>query len=935
MSMQYSKEPVAMDIDNATELGFCTWFAKLPSKRDDTVRLFERGDFYTAHGEDAQFIAQEVYRTNSVIKPLGKKTAPLPSVTLSITLAKEFLRDALTVKQLRVEIWVPEGGKKSASKFILSKQASPGNIQEVEDLIFANTDITSAPIVLAIRVSKLDNIRTIGTAFADTSIRKLGISQFAETDLFSNIESLIIQLGVKECLVQAEGKNEDYDLSKLRQVLERCNIIVTERKPVEFSTKDVEQDVTRLLSGEQPLVGLAAFDLRVAMSATAGLIRYLDLMRDPSNFGHYTLDQHDLGQFMRLDASAVQALSLLPGPRDAGNKNTSLIGLLNKCKTAQGGRLIAQWLKQPLVNLHEIKKRQTLVELFVEDSSSRRGLQDEFLRYMPDMHRICKRFHKKAASLEDVIRVYQAAIRIPDLIEQLESLQTDSLNQSALIKEHYIEPFQRFDENISKFKEMVEQTIDLDQLKNHQYVIKPEYDESLQVLADKLSEIVDGLDAEHREVGRDLGLELDKKLHLENNPTHGYCFRVSKIDSKVLSNKKGYTELSTQKAGVLFTTKTLKDHSLEYAQTRDQYNRTQSTLVAEVVSIAGTYTSILETVDDVIAHLDVIVSFAHVSANAPISYVKPTVTEKGTGNLLLKEARHPCLEVQEEINFIPNDVEMIREKSEFQIITGPNMGGKSTYIRQIGVIALMAQVGCFVPCSSAELPIFDCILARVGAGDSQLKGVSTFMAEMLETATILKTATSNSLIIIDELGRGTSTADGFGIAWAISEHIATQIRAFCLFATHFHELTTLSQQVGHVKNAHVIAHVSEGQTHKDRDITLLYKVEEGVCDQSFGIHVAQLCNFPESVIKHAKRKAEELEDFGNETNSMLYSKEDVEEGTKIMEEFFKAFAAENGTDQMDIDEDPESQLQSLRICFEKFRPRLEGNAWCKSVLEEL
>ncbi|CAG8589386.1 13980_t:CDS:2, partial [Acaulospora colombiana] len=507
------------------------------AEKNQTTRL--SSDF--AHGSQS-FPVQEVYRTNSVIKPLGKKTAPLPSVTLSITLAKEFLRDALTVKQLRVEIWVPEGSKKSASKFILSKQ-------EVEDLIFANTDITSAPIVLAIRVSKLDNVKTIGTAFADTSIRKLGISQFAETELFSNIE------------VGNEGKNEDYDLSKLRQVLERCNVIVTERKPgestiyplyfslnidllAEFSTKDVEQDVTRLLSGEQPLVGLAAFDLRVAMSATAGLIRYLDLMRDPSNFGHYSLDQHDLGQFMRLDASAVQALSLLPGPRDAGNKNTSLIGLLNKCKTAQGGRLIAQWLKQPLVNLHEIseytvgtfktslmdsgeEKRQTLVELFVDDSSSRRGLQDEFLRYMPDMHRICKRFHKKAASLEDVIR-------IPDLIEQLESLQTDSLGQSAMIKEHYIEPFRRFDENISKFKEMVEQTIDLDQLKNHQwikgrYVIKPEYDESLQVLADKLSEIVDGLDAEHREVARDLGLELDKKLHLENNPTHGYCFRISKI----------------------------------------------------------------------------------------------------------------------------------------------------------------------------------------------------------------------------------------------------------------------------------------------------------------------------------------------------------------------------------------------------------------------
>ncbi|KAG8840273.1 MutS-like protein, partial [Serendipita sp. 411] len=574
-------------------------------------------DYYTAHGEDAKYIAQEVYHTSSVIKLLGSKSAPLPSVTLSITLAKEFLRDALSVKQLRIEIWIPEGGKKSASKFVLNRQASPGNIQEVEDLIFANTEITSPPIVLALRVSQLDGVRTLGTAFADASIRKIGVSQFAENDLFSNIESLIIQLGVKECLIQAEGKTADYDISKLRQVLERCNTVITERKSSEFSTKDIEQDLTRLLNGDQPIVGLPAFDSRIAMSAASGLVRYLDLMRDPSNFGHYTLEQYDLGQYMRLDASAVQALSLLPGPKDGGNKNTSLLGLLNKCKTGQGSRLIGQWLKQPLTNLHEIKKRQTLVELFVNDITCRQSLQEQYLRYMPDMHRICKRFHKKTATLEDVIRVYQAAIRIPDLIEQLEGLETQELAQSTLVKELYIDPLRKFDNDISKFREMVEQTIDLEQLKNHQYVIKPEYDERLQMLYNKISQLTESLDEEHEEVGRDLGLECDKKLHLENNPTYGYCLRVSKADSKLIERKSAYTELSTQKSGVFFTTKTLKRHSIEYAETREQYQRTQSSLVAEVVAIAATYSVVLEAVDDILAHLDVIVSFAHVSANSP------------------------------------------------------------------------------------------------------------------------------------------------------------------------------------------------------------------------------------------------------------------------------------------------------------------------------
>lgn len=872
------------------EVGFIKAFRQLEAgKNDETVRIYDRGDWLSAHGDDAMLIARVQYKTTSVVKQLGKSPG-LPSVTMTWTAYKSFLREAIFRLGKRVEILQSTG----RNLWKVTKQASPGNLQDIEEELGGHID--SAPIILAVKVSaKAAEARQVGVCFADASVRELGVSEFADNDVYSNFESLLIQLGVRECLLQFDGTKKDAELHKLRTIADNCGCAVSERPQADFGNRDIEQDMTRLLRDERAAGTLPQTDLKLAMSSAAALIKYLGVMSDPTNFGQYQLYQHDLSQYMKLDSSALKALNLMPGPKD-GSKTMSLFGLLNHCKTPVGSRLLAQWLKQPLMSLEAIEQRQQLVEAFVNDTELRQTLQEEHLRSIPDLYRLAKKFQRKKADLEDVVRAYQVAIRLPGLIGTFEGVM-DEIYKTALDAE-YTDKLRSYSDSFSKLQEMVETTVDLEALDNHEFVIKSEFDDGLRIIRKKLDKLRYQMEQEHRDVADDLNQDPEKKLFLENQKVHGWCFRLTRNEAGAIRNNKRYQECSTQKNGVYFTTTKMTNYRREFDQLSDSYNRTQSGLVTEVVNVAASYCPVIEQLAGVLAHLDVIVSFAHVSVHAPTSYVRPKIHPRGEGNTILREARHPCMEMQDDISFITNDVSLVRGESEFLIITGPNMGGKSTYIRQIGVIALMAQIGCFVPCSEAELTLFDCILARVGASDSQLKGVSTFMAEMLETANILKTATRESLVIIDELGRGTSTYDGFGLAWAISEHIIKEIGAFTMFATHFHELTALHDTYPQVQNLHVVAHIGDGSgdtamtngdaaSKRRREVTLLYKVVPGISDQSFGIHVAELVRFPQKVVNMAKRKADELEEFSGKhegEEGIQASKEEVEEGSRLLKE---------------------------------------------------
>lgn len=799
----------------------------------------------------------------------------------------------------------------SSGSCYVRAEASPGNaaaLAEVMELDAAVESLPSRPLisggtVVAVKIlgvaGKKGSAGNVGVAAWDAAKKTLSLVQLHDDEVFSALESILVAVNAMEVLLCTGDLNE-HESAKMNAMLEECGVACTLLKRKQFSDADLKTDLERLAGSHLSIIHF--LDMKVAMPAAAALADFLNLLADASNEGKTTVAALDHSSFMRLDTAALRALNVVPFTGDGGGgQRATLYGLLNRTKTPMGSRLMRRWLAQPLQDQAAIEARLDITEAFISERDLCRALRHEHLRRMPDLNKLIARFTNRdsaKATLQDVVRLYQSSVRLAALVDLLDGA------AGEVIETSFRKPLAELVGLLGNFNALVEKTIDLDQIANGEFVISPAIHMNLAELRKSQDVLIADIADEHSRVLRAVSPPKDDALKLEKHDSYGYVFRVTRKDEKLIRGKSQYKTVDTRKDGVRFVTSELKRLSAQYVAVAKDYSAVELELRTKTIAVAATHMESFSAVSAILAEMDVLLSFAEVSGVARGDpYIRPKIVAAGNG-LVLKQARHPMVEeCLDGKDFIANDLDMRRhvdgargslmsdndggdDGGALLLITGPNTGGKSTYIRTAGVLTLMAHVGCFVPAEEAVIPITDRILCRVGAGDNQHRAVSTFMSEMLETATILRAATVNSLIIIDELGRGTGVSDGYGLAYAISHHIATKIRAPTLFATHFHELTALASVEPSVRNLSVTALTDQSA----EGITFLYEVKEGACGKSFGVHVAEMARFPSEVVKSAKRKLADLEgadgindDVQKRTKSL--TEQEVETGKTLMKAF--------------------------------------------------
>ena len=669
---------------------------------------------------------------------------------------------------------------------------------------------------------------TFGIAVADLSTGEFQVTEL--TDM-SRLWAEIHRFSPKECLFSESFEDEKMFEQLKIELKTTLNFLPDWRFDYDSARTELLEHF-RTIS----LDGFGCEHLSTAICAAGALIYYLHETQKQEVEHILSLHTYTLSDFMVLDADTQRNLELTACIRDRSTNGT-LLEVLDQTVTAMGGRKVRQCLLQPLLDEKEIEERLKAVDELKTQINQQEELRDA-LEQMSDMERLITRISLGSVNGRDLHSLKDSLRLIPAVKAELQNCQTSLL--TSLNSE--LNP-------MAELVELIEHGIH----PNPPATIREggvisdgyntELDEFRQIVGQGRAWMATLQEEERKRSGI-------TSLKIGFNQVFGYYIEVTKPNLNMVPAH--YIRKQTLRNCERFITPELKEQEAKVLNAEDRIQTLEYELFCDIRDEVAKSTEVIQKISAVIAMVDVIANFAYCASK--YNYVKPTV--ENTDEIIIRDGRHPVVEqifIQE--GFVPNDTMLNCDSEQLHIITGPNMSGKSTYLRQTALIVLMAQIGCFVPASAAKIGLVDRIFTRVGASDNLVMGQSTFLVEMNETANILNNATRKSLVILDEVGRGTSTFDGLSIAWAVSEYLLDEKRmgAKTLFATHYHELVELADKYKRAKNYNVAVH-EDGEK-----VTFLRKVVPGGADQSYGIHVAQLAGLPHTVILRAQQILEVLE----------------------------------------------------------------------------
>ena len=540
-------------------------------------------------------------------------------------------------------------------------------------------------------------------------------------------------------------------------------------------------------------------------------------------------ESYETDQFLKMDTYARRNLELTASLRTQQKKG-SLLWMLDETNTAMGGRLLKKWLEKPLINLTDILKRQSKVESFLNHYFERMDIS-EALTSVYDLERLVARVSLGNVNGRDLIQLKTSLLQIPALVQAIEAIGEPAVWEGTIAKLR----------SIPEVVELIEKGISDDpplQIKEGN-IIRDGYNEQLDLYRDAMSNGKRWIAMLQMEEREKTGI---KTLKIGYNRVFGYYIEITKANLAALPEGR-YERKQTLSNAERFVTPELKEKEALILEAEEKSVQLEHELFVAIREEIKGYSRQLQALAKLVAEIDVLQCFAQVSE--AYHFTKPALSNTNR-KLSIKEGRHPVVErVIGKDKFVPNSI-LMDEDNAILLITGPNMSGKSTFMRQVALIVILAQMGCFVPAEKAELPVFDQIFTRIGAADDLYSGQSTFMVEMVETNQALQFATDNSLILFDEIGRGTATYDGMALAEAILRHIHRTIKGKTLFSTHYHELTQLESDLAGTRNVHV------GAIEKDGELVFLHKLMDGPADKSYGLHVAKLAGMPDSLISEAQ-----------------------------------------------------------------------------------